>query len=111
MIAGRCKCDFCGFISEMAGNPVQKSAMTMPEGWVSVHPMIVVHGMRGMKLSDKRYDDFKLMKDKVKQKVESLHICPRCLTDRDVFDMSRALPPTAQVVKENHMRANSVPTR
>ena len=107
--AGKIKCDFCDFIGDLvttSGNGV----LRVPDSWVSIHPMVVVHGMRGMKLSDPLYKSKEKIKDMVKTKVKSLHACPGCVNERGVFDMGMSLPAPIEkeVREENYMREETV---
>lgn len=104
MIAGRIKCDYCEFVGEMVGTEMSKGTLKVPEGWISIHPTIVVHGMRGIGLKDPLYKRLSEIKDKVKQKVRSLHCCPACTREKDVFNIELALPAPKHQEPINHMK-------
>lgn len=107
MIRGKILCDFCQFIGEMEVTKLNKGTLKVPDGWISVHPTIVVHGMRGLDFKSKAYKDREKMKEKIKDKVKPLHACPRCVTERNVFDLQMALPaPNTQERDVNYMRVD-----
>lgn len=106
MLGGRIKCDFCNFLGEMQPSSVRGS-IKIPNTWISIHPTIVVHGMRNLKIKDPEYERLNTMKDKIRLKVATIHCCPGCAEDRDVFDLARALPAAPEKQNENYMRADS----
>lgn len=103
-VAGRVRCDFCSFVGDMEAMGLNKGAMQVPIGWISIHPMVVVHGMRGIKRRDPKHSDLEKIKNKIKKQVRSMHACPGCAVDRDIFSMQLALPPAAQEAYENPMK-------
>lgn len=105
MIAGKIKCDYCGFIGDMVGVELSKGTLKVPEGWISIHPTIVVHGMRGIGIKDPRYKMLDGIKTKVKEKVRSLHCCTSCVREKDVFDIALALPAPVMREEVNPMKS------
>lgn len=105
-LAGKIKCDFCTFIGDLAENKLNKAALRIPDGWVSIHPTVVVHGLRGGKIPKDSKDRRHLIVGKVKQKVTTLHVCPACVSDRDVFDIGLCLgaPPKKEEREANPMK-------
>ena len=104
MIAGKIRCDYCNFIGDMTCVELNKGTLKVPEGWISIHPTIVVHGMRGISLKDPRYEQLDKIKTKVKEKVRSLHCCPACSREKDVFGIELALPAPKHQEPINHMK-------
>jgi hypothetical protein len=92
MLAGKIKCDFCTFVGDLEAAGNLKGTLQVPSGWVSIHPMITVHGLRGIDLKDPRYEELKEIKERVKEKVTSLHCCPGCCKDRNIFGINLMLP-------------------
>lgn len=87
-IGGRIKCDYCGFVGEMEFGHTGKSSLKAPDGWVSIHPMITLHGAlatRHLKANSQGYADRQKLKERVKERVHSQHVCPGCLFTRDVM--------------------------
>ena len=103
MIGAKIKCDFCSFVGEM-DNGVSNRSVSVPEGWVAIHPTVVVYGMRGLVRQDPRYEMKKVIKERVLKRVKTIHCCPGCLHDKNVFDMTLTLPPPTQAKTENYMR-------
>ena len=106
MIAGRIKCDFCEFIGEMTSSDGNKGAVKVPDGWIGIHPTVSVYGMRGLERKDPRYEVRSKIKEKVLKSVKSIHCCPRCANDRDVFSNQEMLPPPMQERQANAMRTD-----
>lgn len=103
MLAGRIACDFCKFVGDLEKVETSKGTMRVPAGWVSIHPVVTFHGNRGHnnEISDERRRYQNMMKCKIKEKVLSLHVCPGCTSERNVFDLVLALPQGVQQKREN----------
>lgn len=93
MIGGRIKCDFCEFIGEMQFSQTSKGALKVPDSWVSIHPHVTIHGIKStIEKADNSWKTRKAMKDKIAERVKSLHVCPGCVSGRNVFDLQESLP-------------------
>lgn len=87
-IGGRIKCDYCGFIGEMEFHAAQKSVLRAPSGWVSIHPMITFHGQlatKNLKPNTTGYKERMDLKEKIKERVHSQHVCPECVFGKNVM--------------------------
>lgn len=104
MIAGKIKCDFCNFLGDLQKHEINRGALKVPDGWIAIHPTVSVYGMRGLKISDPRYKEREKIKEKVLQSVKSIHCCPACANERDVFSNQISLPAPPQAPDINHMK-------
>lgn len=102
-MAGRIRCDFCGYIGEMEFGSGNKGILSTPDGWISIYPTVVISGLRG-KLDQEKRKKREEIRDKVKEKVKTLHCCLGCATERDVFSLALALPSPQKKPEENFMK-------
>ena len=74
MIATALKCDSCGLMNEMRG----KDATQRPEGWATIAPMVRISGTPH---SEEYGKDFRRRRDKLKELIQPMHMCPDCVEE------------------------------
>lgn len=107
MIGGRIKCDYCGFVGEMEFSPQSKTVLKAPSGWVSIHPTITFHGQlatKNLRAGTQGYEERMKLKEKIKARVHSQHVCPGCLFERDVMALRLPNHVTAEFMGAGHER-------